>query len=209
MRSTSRLDFLWDFPKTHKFLVEDLKAYQFQGYNSIGQGQVQNIYPLLSGLPYKAFYKKCDPDEVFFLDSCPFKWDKIYKYGYHISFQEEHQGPPLFTIGSRYYRNGFQKSHFNYDFRLLNHKLEFLKLGHRRNGSEMNTDQCYGPRLSSKSSLENFAQTAHAFKARSVFHMTWTSSLPQDPGTNDKLLNEMLQELLDSESLNKTALIFL
>ncbi|XP_075750343.1 uncharacterized protein LOC142817165 [Rhipicephalus microplus] len=107
--SVSRLATIRHMPLTRRFLMGEMNAFEFVGYNKLGTASVHSQLPLLTGLPSKAV------DRMFakmHYDALPHLMSVYRKRGYHTLFLEEYADYGLFTYGAQ--RFGFKKAPADY-----------------------------------------------------------------------------------------------
>ncbi|KAL7630135.1 UNVERIFIED_CONTAM: hypothetical protein RMT77_019726 [Armadillidium vulgare] len=84
--SVSRLNFLRTQPKTYQYLTKELKAFEYKGYNKVGENTFPNVIALLTGKLWdEDFAHKCfrlfvdHPEKYRFpFDDCP-SYGEIFK----------------------------------------------------------------------------------------------------------------------------------
>ncbi|KAL1484245.1 hypothetical protein MTO96_032683 [Rhipicephalus appendiculatus] len=92
--STSRMNFDRHMKKTRRLLTEELFAFEFLGYNKVGESSFGNQIPLLTGLAGD------DVERLFrnlTFDKLPHLWSVYKKRGYTTLFLEEMPSFGLFT----------------------------------------------------------------------------------------------------------------
>ncbi|RXG53565.1 hypothetical protein Avbf_09198, partial [Armadillidium vulgare] len=95
--SVSRLNFLRTQPKTYQYLTKELKAFEYKGYNKVGENTFPNVIALLTGKLWdEDFAHKCfrlfvdHPEKYRFpFDDCPFIWKDFQRAGYMTALVEE------------------------------------------------------------------------------------------------------------------------
>ncbi|KAL3204713.1 hypothetical protein MRX96_011691 [Rhipicephalus microplus] len=107
--SLSRLATIRHMPLTRRYLMGEMNAFEFVGYNKLGTASVHSQLPLLTGLPSKTV------DRMFakmHYDALPHLMSVYRKRGYRTLFLEEYADYGLFTYGAQ--RFGFKKAPADY-----------------------------------------------------------------------------------------------
>ena len=114
--SVSRSHAIRSLPKSYKFLQEEFKAYDFEGFSKVGENTGPNVYPLLTGqsnrnFPLVQHFKK-------YADSLPLIWnEKVVKNHFATFFAEDGTDIGVFSgIG----KGGFKEKPTNFYYRPFN-----------------------------------------------------------------------------------------
>ncbi|ELU18214.1 hypothetical protein CAPTEDRAFT_138366 [Capitella teleta] len=135
--SVSRLNFIRQFPKTRRFMLEMLGGVEYKGYNKVDDNTFVNLVPMFSG----KFVKELDWDEVLNkpFDDVPFIWKNFSQKGYVTAIAEDAPNIAIFN----YDKPGFHHPPTDHYLRPFSLALE----DHR---SLWNTNHdCFGPTLES------------------------------------------------------------
>lgn len=105
--STPRSGFIRKMPKSYKVLIEEMGAVVLEGYNVVGDGTKEALFPILSGktdAQHNHISKGWNTKDVL-IDPDTFIFQTAKKYGYHTAYYEDM--PWIGTFQYRY--NGFRE----------------------------------------------------------------------------------------------------
>lgn len=160
--ATSRLAFRRSFPEVHEYLVKNLSALEFKGYNKVGANTFSNIGPMLTNrrVVYtgdkidKDMILGCETDKLQY-DRCPFIWKEYRIAGYKTLYAEDYGKRDQFYK----WRGGFVKQPTDYFLKPFTTAAQ-ESIGHDGSGKLSNYGKCFGPRSAFQvlmSYLESFA----------------------------------------------------
>lgn len=87
--SVSRLNLLRINPKTYKYLINELNAFEFKGFNRIGDNTYPNVMALLTGHFWdEDLNLNCSEELKAHFDNCPFIWKDFQRNGYITALME-------------------------------------------------------------------------------------------------------------------------
>ncbi|KAH6927400.1 hypothetical protein HPB50_003190 [Hyalomma asiaticum] len=185
MDSVSRISTVRHMPLTRRFLMQELNAFEFVGYNKVGFASFHNQIPLLTGIPSYIVHGLFS--EMFF-DSLPHLMSVYRKRGYRTLFLEEYTACGLFTY---YQRLGFKKPPTDYYPRAIMQKF-------------IRRPTC---------SVLRYVQDLLSFDDQLLFAYLWLTDLVHEDfngaGTLDAPLVSLLRNLSSSGVLKRTALVLI
>ncbi|KAH6929877.1 hypothetical protein HPB50_006440 [Hyalomma asiaticum] len=195
--STSRLNFNRRLTKTRRYLMTELKAFEFLGYNKVGENSFPNQMPLLTGMSgpnVLSIYHEA------YFDSLPHLWRAYKTRGYTTLFVEEMAYAGLFTFPDL---KGFASPPADYYPRPFILALD-TEVKHA-------PALCAGSRLKSGVFLDYVRNVLSAVSKS--FAYVWISDIPHENHTSlstlDDPLEGFLRDLTSVGLLERTALLFL
>ena len=196
-------------PQTHEYLVNELDAVEFNGFNSLGPGTLWSVFPLLAGQDLNEFWRDCWSNETDYFDDCPWIWKEFANRGYRTSYAEDYKdGSAIFNEQPR---RGFAQQPVHYDFRHV--ALKLTKSLHMGGIDWQNSTTCYGARLRLEVIADRIIQIARAFPSKPYFHFSWTGSLTHTvnalSGFGDGVLLRTIKRMRNENLLENTILILL
>uniref|UniRef100_A0A2R5L9S7 Uncharacterized protein n=1 Tax=Ornithodoros turicata TaxID=34597 RepID=A0A2R5L9S7_9ACAR len=201
MDSVSRLNFNRHLPLSGKFVREVLKAYEFFGYNKVGQNSYPNQTPLLTGLS-GGEARNLSANKFF--DGLNFLWKEYKKRGYRTMFLEE---MPKYGLYS-YVGNGLKRAPTDYYTRHAVMAIDKSWLKTKKNGG-----YCVGSKVPMTLYLDYFLGLTEVWKDRPFFAYVWMSELAHDhlnmAGHSDTPFLNALRALHERGVLNNTVLAFM
>lgn len=172
INSLSRLGFKRNMPSTYKYLVKNLGAIEFWGYNKVNDKSSLNIYALLSGLKetemeYGCLYKTTT------YDSCVFIWNLYKAGGYATGFTEDLTRGGIF----HYLANSFTEQPTDYYYSAFNYVED-----HEPVFSSAIPKVCIGHRPSYVTILDYIYKLTQYTKDnnKKLFGIFWQSILTRD-----------------------------
>ncbi|XP_045157644.2 uncharacterized protein LOC123523936 [Mercenaria mercenaria] len=135
--SVSRSHALRNLPKSYKFLLDELNAYDFEGYSKVGENTWPNLVPLLTGQSHRNFPLVQHLRKH--VDSMPLIWNEKVVQHFATFFAEDR--PDISTFN--FVKSGFKYVPTDYFFRpytLGMHKFEPKIIDYLGNPSW----DCYG-----------------------------------------------------------------
>ena len=110
--SVSRSHALRNLPRSYKFLREEFKAYDFEGYSKVGENTWPNLVPLLTGKSYRSFPLQTHLKHH--VDSMPLIWnEKVVTRRFASYFAEDR--PDISTFN--FVKSGFKHVPTDFYFR--------------------------------------------------------------------------------------------
>ena len=199
--SVSRLNFIRHMPKTRRFLVETLKAFELKGYNKVADNTFPNMVPMLTGKYAKELGFNETTHNQFF-DKYPLVWKNFSFNGYRTMFAEDAPHIAMFN----YLKKGFHHEPVNYYLRPFSLALE-------KHGSVWNQGHdCVGSKPETQIVLDYLKEFVSKFNNKPYFAVTFISRLTHDylnkAGLGDILYLSFFQWLHKTHYLNNTAVIF-
>lgn len=105
--SVSRHNFHRQMPKTREYLLNDLEAVEYFGYNKVGDNTFPNVFPMLTGRTEKE--GDCWKDNYF--DECNIVWEDFKRNGFKTVYAEDFT---RFRTFGYYGKKGFIKQPTDY-----------------------------------------------------------------------------------------------
>ena len=208
MDSTSHMNFRRHMPLVHEYLVNQMGAVEFNGFNSLGPGTLWSILAMLTGMDLEELRGTCLKNPIDFMDSCPWIWKEFEATGYRTGYAEdEMSGTPTFNERPK---PGFSRQPWHYDFRPAAMKLENVRIGHNV-GRDKLPSFCWGSHLAFDQLVDYTMKFANAFVDKPYWYFTWSVALSHKANwysrySRPSLLN-MLKILHGKKRLNNTVLI--
>ncbi|KAL1419816.1 hypothetical protein MTO96_004725 [Rhipicephalus appendiculatus] len=195
--STSRLNFNRRLKKTRRYLTTELKAFEFLGYNKVGENSFPNQMPLLTGLSGPntlSIYQNT------YFDSLPHLWSAYKMRGYTTLFLEEMAYVGLFTFPDL---KGFANPPADYYTRPIVLAIDME--------AKITPALCAGSRLKTGVYLEYVRNVLSM--ANKTFAYVWIGDIPHQNHTELAILDDplegFLRDLTSLGVLERTALFFL
>ncbi|KAH7931437.1 hypothetical protein HPB52_025681 [Rhipicephalus sanguineus] len=196
--STSRINFNRLMKNTHKYIVDELGAFEFLGLNKVGDSSFPNQLPLLSGVSgpdTESLFKRHN------FDTFPLLWNTFRLEGYTTLFLEEMPYYGLFTFPNYL---GFNLPPTDY------YPEAVLRMMDEKGGSDR---FCVGSRLKTKVLIRYLAEVLKLNSDRSMFSYVWLSDVTHNNlrgGQDiDQPVEEFFRELSDTGVLENTTVLFL
>lgn len=200
--SVSRLNFHRTMPKTLSYLVNNLKAIEFVGFNKVDYNTFGNLIAMLTGYSADELGNSCWRGGNF--DSCTFVWDKFKDAGYATAYCEDAAKMSLFN----YFGAGFLTQPTTHDWTTFIAETEHQIGRHLRSHN-----LCLGKRLVYQILLDyslNLITTYRKVKQK-FFGLFWQNSLTHDflqyPSAGDVAYRNYLKQIKRTKMLNDTVLI--
>ncbi|XP_034837571.1 uncharacterized protein [Maniola hyperantus] len=202
--SAARSGFILKLPKSYKVLAKELNAVVLEGYNIVGDGTPDALFPILSGrteLQHHTYARQRVSKNTY-LDPKLFIFHTAKKDGYHTAYYED-----MPWIGSFQYRyNGFSE-------RPADHYLRSFFMEESKNGEKWNQGvkgrYCVGDRPSFLVLLDLTRQFMKVKGKRFCF--TFIADISHDDfykiSTADDDLVDFLRHVKDAGYLEDTMLI--
>lgn len=199
--SVSRSNMIRYMPKTREYLLHEMEALEFVGYNKVADNTFLNIVPMTTGkfvneLPWNAKMVNVSFDKYDFL------WKKYSRKGYRTLYSEDSPYGQIFD----YQKAGFSKPSADYFDRPLSLVLEELNYAWNAN------HHCIHARPETSINLEYSKQFVTKFKSMPYFDFAFITRLTHDKISNtrkaDKLYLEFLKSISQADTLNNTILMF-
>lgn len=195
--STSRLNFNRRLKKTRRFLMTELNAFEFLGYNKVGENSFPNQMPLLTGLSgpnVLSIYQDA------YFDSLPHLWSAYKMRGYTTLFLEEMAHAGLFTFPDL---KGFVNPPADYYSRPIALAIDAEH--------KLMPALCAGSRLKTGIYLDYVRDVLS--RENKAFAYVWISDVPHENHTHLTILDDplegFLRDLTSLGVLERTALLFL
>jgi len=203
--AVSKMNFVRQLPNTYKYIIEDLKGIDMQGYNKVGDNTFPNLVPVLSGLSEEELKETCWPNSNSVFDGCPFIWNIFKGKGFTTGYGEDSANIGLFN----YQKLGFHEEPTDFYLQTFNIAAESA-IGHEK---RLNCKLCIGKRLNIQVLLDIVKKFAFSLKDIKSFGFFWETSLSHDflnlPRYGDASYVTLLKELKSGNILNDTVLIML
>jgi hypothetical protein len=203
--SVSRLNLRRQMNATVHYMLDKLKAFEFLGYNKVGDNTYPNLIPVLSGFDTKELTASCLPFDNSTFDKCSFVWNQYKKHGFTTLFAEDITWVGLFN----YCRKGFVGQPTDYFLRNILVEME-KKIATCKRG---NFNICLGGRTPLEFLLEYLHKFIKVTADEPTFSFYWSSSMSHDflswPKFMDNKITTLLETLNLDGYLNKTVLIMM
>lgn len=200
--SVSRLNSLRHLKRTRAFLLEEMNAIEFYGYNKVGDNSFPNQVPLLTGKSAEEAMA-LSPDKYF--DNQDFIWDKYAGLGYRTFFLEESPRYGLFN----YLLKGFRAAPTDYYCRPMIFAIDNSRFKKFIGGGK----GCVGSNVQTAMYLDYFTSLVTFLGNRSYFTYTWISDVTHDnlnsAGFADEPFLRTFQRLNKSGVMDKSLVVFL
>ena len=197
--SVSRNNMIRYMPKTRDYLLNNMSAIEFLGYNKVADNTFLNIVPMTTGkfvheLPWSSSAVNVSFDRYDFI------WYNFSKQGYRTLYSEDAPFGQIFD----YQKAGFVKPQADYFDRPFSVAMEGMS-------DIWNTNHhCVHARPETQIVLDYSKQFIHEFKSSPYFGFTFITRLTHDhiPDTSraDILYTKFLKDI--NNVLNNTVLIF-
>ena len=197
--SMSRSNTFRQFQKTRQFLLNDLNAIEFYGYNKIGDNTLPNLVALTTG---KSENEVVDlsPKPTKSADSVPLILKEYARNGFRTFWAEDYPDVAMFN----YLRPGFINQPTDYYWRPFN-------LAYDRDKS-MWVEDCLGPYTETDLILDYVKRFAQKFQKRRhfmFFHLARITHGDVNRASSiDHVYYKFLSDMKTSGSLNNTILIY-
>ncbi|CAN8001975.1 unnamed protein product, partial [Ixodes hexagonus] len=198
MDSVSRLNMIRRMPRSRKFVLESMEAFELLAYNKVGENTFPNLMPLLSGHSGEEV-TSMTRNRTF--DDIPFLWNHFKRKGYRTVFMEEMPRWSLFIHPSR---QGFRRKPTDYyPFPIVKAIGEF----------DQKQSGCMGTRLISEIYLDYIAELIILMRSRRFLVFLWLADWSHEDmntaGVMDDPLKHFLKRLHAMAVFSHTALFFL
>jgi CheY-specific phosphatase CheX len=200
--SVSRSNMIRYMPETRKYLLQNMSAFELNGYNKVADNTFINIVPMTTGKFVKELPWTQDIKNVTF-DKYDFIWKKYSQHGYRTLYCEDAPGIQIFD----YLKAGFSKfpaDYFNRPFsRAAEDISDLWNSGH----------QCIHARPETGIMLDYLKQFLYKFKSLIYFAFTFLTRLTHDylaaTRKADAIYLKIFEDISRDATLNKTVLFFL
>nr|XP_054922599.1 uncharacterized protein LOC129382517 [Dermacentor andersoni] len=198
--STSRMNFDRHMKRTRRLLTEELFAFEFLGYNKVGESSFGNQIPLLTGLAGD------DVERLFRnhpFDELPHLWSVYKERGYTTLFLEEMPVYGLFVYPEH---RGFRNPPTDY------YPLPVVYAMGVQRGLD---DYCAGSRLKTQVFLDYLGDVLqlNALDEHPLFAYVWLSDVPHSNDhallVLDKPVHALLRDMQKRGAFDDTALLLL
>lgn len=203
--STSRLNFVRQYPVTTTFLDYNLHILQFVGFHKIGADTYSNLLPLLTGKFKSQLDNECLRNGSVF-DDCQFIWNFFQRDKYSTAFGEDVALNGIFNAFS-----GFKKQPTTHYWNNFNMKAA-KEIGNQK---YINTPLCFGLRPAYTYLLdyiEKFTTSYHSLSSK-FFGFFWSYGLTFDflnyGSLGDFDFTNLLQNLHRRQVFNNTFMIIM
>lgn len=186
--SVSRLSAERKLLKTMKYLRNDLKAYTFKGYTSVGGVTYSNLIPALAGKPaYSKELPKLDP-RTDFTDPYPFIWKDYANKRYVTLFSEDFPEISIFN----YMLKGFKDpptDHYLRPYYIARNKLHPMQwnanqvmmfLESRSIKLSKYSSLCYQDKPKHKIHLDHYRTFVSQYEGHRKFAFSWITEISHD-----------------------------
>lgn len=200
--SVSRLNSLRHLRRTRAFLLEQMNAIEFYGYNKVGDNSFPNQVPLLTGKSAEEAMA-VSPEKYF--DNQDFIWNKYASLGYRTFFLEESPRYGLFN----YLLKGFRIAPTDYYCRPMIFAIDNSRFKKFIGGGK----GCVGSNVQTAMYLDYFTSLVAFLGNRSYFTYTWISDVTHDnlnsAGFADEPFLRTFQRLNNSGVMARSVVVFL
>lgn len=200
--SVSRLNSLRHLKRTRHFLLDQMGAIEFYGYNKVGDNSFPNQVPLLTGKSAEEAMALC-PEKFF--DNLDFLWDRYAGLGYRTFFLEESPRYGLFN----YLLKGFKDIPTDYYCRPMIFAIDNSRFKKFIGGGK----GCVGSNVQTEMYLDYFTSLVAFLGNRSYFTYTWISDVTHDnfnsAGFADEPFLRTFKRLHASSVTSKSVIVFL
>lgn len=202
--SMSRLNFQRQMPLSFKYLKDDMKAFEFLGFNKVGDNTYPNLIPTLTGFSEKELEETClFRGKKSHYDNCYFIWKTFTEAGYITNFSEDVNYLGLFN----FMRQGFIEQPTDYYLRPIFRLME----NHIASQKIINVFMCLGGRHPFNIFTDYIRKFLHQLSSIPFFSFFWSTSMTHDDFNNgqyiDKDFLEFLRDLKSSS--NNTIFMFM
>jgi hypothetical protein len=203
--SVSRLNLRRQMNATVNYMLDNLKGFEFLGYNKVGDNTYPNLIPVLTGFDTEEMTASCLPFDNSTYDDCYFMWNQFEKHGYRTLFAEDITWVGLFN----FFRKGFVRQPTDYFLRNILLEMEKNVASTKRG----NFDLCLGGRTPLDFIIQYLHKFTKATANEPTFSFFWSSSMTHDFLNFPKLIDYKIRSLLKTLSLdgylNRTLLIMM
>jgi len=183
--AVSRLAAIRKLPKTHKFMKEDMEAYELRGYMKTGDNTLPNVLAMLAGKQVLNHeLPKLDYNKDHF-DGYPLIWNNFSDAGYATFFNEDSPDIGAFNLN----KQGFLKQPTDHYMRpfwrgikkidpvgtLLNDAL--MGFEDKKMGFKKTSTLCYGNTPKHVLSINFFKEFVKRYKKKLRFGFTWMNEI--------------------------------
>ncbi|XP_015117831.1 uncharacterized protein LOC107041690 [Diachasma alloeum] len=202
--SVSNLNFQRSLPKTRRYLM-DTGWINLQGYNKMGDNTFPNLMAILTGQNASTALAKCQPQQAYGFDNCPFLWYNFRNAGYVTAYAEDWIDISTFN----YHKAGFVNPPTDYYLRPYMIAAEkFLKFK-----KKFDAKYCTGPELTIDRIYDSALNFAKTFLGSPYFGFFWTNTVSHQnvngPSSMDDHFLEMFEKFAESGVTNDALMVFL
>lgn len=205
--SLSRLHFHRKMPKTSEYLLKELKAIEYFGYNKLSDNTFPNLIPAFTSYSFEELIKVCWPNYQTKFDNCSFVFQNYTKEGYIVNFGEEESYFGVFN----YLKKGWKKQPTDYYWKTFDYTA-LAEVQHTYDLAN-NYPKCMSKRPMYKVLLQHGEKFIKTMYKNRFFSFLWTTSLAHNHLDTATLGDyDFLQHLIflnKSGILNNTILIFM
>ncbi|XP_071539090.1 uncharacterized protein [Panulirus ornatus] len=208
--AVSRFNAIRHMPKTYRYLMEEVEALDFRGYNKIAENTLPNTYALMTGYTLQDLDKlKCSDKKKYLLDDCPLIWKDFANEGFLTGFGEDVVPRGIFT----YRHSGFAKKPVDYFVEDV-YRTALSKLSHGVPSFRGFTySPCVGPRLTVSVMHDHSLAMAEELQDMPYFAFYWSAGITHDhlrmPRVVDDGLVKLLTQFNENGYLNHTVVILI
>ena len=202
--SISRMTWMRNLPKTHRYFTKELGGLVFEGYNVVGYNTRRALSALLTGrdldeLPeVRLGFKGAQ-----YVDSFPWLFRELQSAGYVTQWGEDDYESGTFTKALR----GFKDQPVDHYLRPFHMKLPKVRY------DMLSTTYCLGPQPKHQVVFQNILDLYDMYGSKPKFSFMWNTELSHDSLSMVRLVDDdlksFLQKLKHTNLLNNTLLILL
>lgn len=203
--SMSRLNFRRQMPKSFNFLKKVMNAFEFFGYNKIGDNTYPNLVAALTGFSEKELEETClFKGKKSHYDNCYLIWKTFAEAGYLTNYAEDANYMGLFN----FYREGFIRQPTDYYLRPIFNEME----NNIATQKVINVFMCLGGRYPFNIFIDYIKKFINSFNKTPFFSFLWSTSMTHDDFNNAQYIDHDYLDFLKhlkTHSVNNTILIFM